>query len=179
MIYLKLYLLTLQIAAVSFGGAYSIWALAEKEFTANCSENTLVCREQYQTVFAVSEILPGPQINAIAMLVHKNFGIGGMLIVIIALITPGFLLTPIFARIYRHAKDEKNLRHFHTGTVLVALSILLLFAFRLSRGLITANFVTSTGFFLCAAAAFWASYRYRLHPFAIVAASGITGYMVF
>lgn len=182
MIYVKIYLTMLKITFLSFGGAYSIWALMEKDIVAECpgtrsGEEVLLCRSEFTSVLAVSEILPGPQINSVAMLAHKNWGIAGMLAFLAALVTPGLLIFPVASRIYARLAATRFFQIFFTGAILATLAVLIFFILKLHSELMNQG-----GFraFLIAthiAAAFWLSYRYRLSPVIIVVSAGILGYM--
>jgi chromate transporter len=181
MIYVQIYLAVLKITFLSFGGAYSIWALMEKDIVIECpntrsAEEVRLCRSEFNSVLAVSEILPGPQINSVAMLAYKNWGIAGMLAFLAALITPGLLIFPVASNLYAKLASARFFQVFFAGAILATLAILIFFILKLYTGLMNQGGFQALLIAAHVAAAFWLSYRYRLSPVIIVLSAGILGY---
>lgn len=192
MIYLQLYLIVLKITLMSFGGAYSIWALIDRELVITCSRSAeipkpevqgteirpdfRICRGEFNAVFGIGEVLPGPQINAIAILAFSRFGPAGMLVMIASLITPGLVIVSVFGKLQHRLKSSILLRSFFSGAVVSALAVLSVFLMQLVLGLVSKADLRSVIGVLLIGSAFWASFRLRINPFLIVAIAAALGY---
>ena len=201
--YMKLYLFMLKIATLSFGGAYSIWALLEKEVTIQCHENPtaspalampagntpiptgaghampVFCRREYTALFALSEVIPGPQVNAIAVFIFRSAGTGAVLVVLLAMLTPGLLLAPFLLRFYERYKQTPYVAAFFAGAVLAILTVLLLFFTQLAHAQVRAADLRAAGIATLVLAAFSGAYFFRVHPLLIVVVGGAAGYFFF
>lgn len=199
MIYLKIYLLVLKIAFMSFGGAYSVWALIANEAVADCprAENPsqmqagttaelqrhtagrfYVCRSDFTTILGVAEMLPGPQVNAISMLAFRDYGILGMLIIIAALITPGLLLIPLLRLVEQRLGHSIHVQYFFAGAFFATLAILSVFFFQLAQALTRHRDLKALVASVLIAVAFWLSFRYRLNPLIIATGGAVSGYLL-
>jgi chromate transport protein ChrA len=197
MTYLKLYLVILKVASLSFGGAYSIWTLIEHELTTatygcevtgaiSAQNNNLAasagakikfCPDDFKKVLGFSELLPGPQVNAIAMLAYRAYGITGMLVIVLALITPGLILVPTAVYLHGRATNSKYWRRFLAGATIGAIALLVLFFLKLGQNLVAPldyRAAISAGVLVVA---FWASARYRVNPLAIATVGALVGYV--
>lgn len=198
MLYVKLYLLTIKITIMGFGGAYSIWAMIDRELVVTCNadkgrdmvkqstslpkaENPLplhICRDQFNSIFGVGEILPGPQINAISILAFQDLGLPGMLVMIVGLISPGIFLAPFLFGMQMRLKHSLHLQSFLSGAVIATMAILLVFFLNLAFGLLGRANLHSFICLLFLVSAFWASYRFRINPLAIVITAAAGGYFL-
>lgn len=192
MIYLQLYLIVLKTTLMSFGGAYSIWALMDRELVVTCDRSVVMqepaihcsemkagfclCREEFNTIFGIGEVLPGPQINAIAILAFSKFGLAGMLVMIAALVSPGLLLLSLFGEIQYRLKSSSLLRIFFSGAAMSSVAILSVFFINMVLGLVGKMDFGSIICLLFTGAAFWASFRLRVNPLLIVAIAATAGY---
>jgi chromate transport protein ChrA len=200
MTYLKLYLVILKVASLSFGGAYSIWTLIEHELTyestttygcegnraaphenafsaASTGANIKFCPDDFKKVLGFSELLPGPQVNTIAMLAYRAYGITGMLVIVLALITPGLILVPTAVYLHGRATNSKYWRRFLAGATIGAIALLVLFFLKLGQNLVAPldyRAAISAGVLVVA---FWASARYRVNPLAIATVGALVGYV--
>lgn len=203
MLYLKLYLILLKVAALSFGGAYSIWALLEKEVVIDCAVNSSggpgwqtapalkpalnreqavlprLCRSEFNALFAVSEVMPGPQVNAIAVFIFRSAGSLAVLLALFALITPGLVIAPLLLRLYHRYGKSAPVPFFFSGAVIATLSILLLFFFNLAHGQIRSVDWRSTAIAAMILLSFASAYFYKLHPLLIIVAGGVFGFFFF
>lgn len=199
MVYLKIYLLILKIAFLSFGGAYSIWALIANEVVVECPRGehasvpdaaTLfasppgfargfsVCRSDFATIIGIAEMLPGPQVNAISMLGFRHYGILGMVVIVVALITPGLLLVPLLRYIERRLGHSVHVQYFFAGAFLATLAILSVFFFQLAHSLTRGVDGKAFGVAAQIAVAFWLSFRYRVNPLIIATGGAVSGYLL-
>ena len=203
MLHLKLYLIMLKVAALSFGGAYSIWALLEKEVAIECAVNSggatgwqaapqlnsgvnpaqavlpRLCRGEFNALFAVSEVMPGPQVNAIAVFLFRSAGSLAVLLALLALVTPGLVIAPLLMRLYHRYGKSAAVRFFFSGAVIATLSILLLFFVNLAQGQIRSVDLRSVAIAAMIILSFAAAYFYKLNPLLVIVAGGITGYFFF
>lgn len=199
MVYLKIYLLILKIALMSFGGAYSIWALIANEVVVDCprGEQTFVadaatgfgaspalargfsvCRSDFATIIGIAEMLPGPQVNAISMLGFRHYGILGMLVIVVALITPGLLLVPLLRYIERRLGHSVHVQSFFVGAFLATLAVLSVFFFQLAHSLTRGADRKAICAAVLIAIAFWLSFRYRVNPLIIATGGAVSGYLL-
>ncbi|MBL8032260.1 MAG: chromate transporter [Leptospiraceae bacterium] len=182
---LKVYLLMVKLTLLSFGGAYSIWALLDSAVAVNCqtgqilSENTgalMVCRSEFSAIFALGEVLPGPQVNAISILAFRQFGVIGMLTVLAGMLSPGLILVPLARKFQGRFDGSAFMAGFYQGAAVATLAILCVFLLQLTR---SATFRHNTLhvpaiFFLLVA--FVLSYRFRWNPLLIVSSGAAAGY---
>lgn len=203
MLYLKLYLVLLKVTALSFGGAYSIWALLEKEVAIECPMNIAratvwhaappatnrqdpkdsllpnLCRHEFSALFAVSEVMPGPQINAISVFIFRNAGLPAVLLALIALLTPGLILAPLVLRLYKRYGNSTYVAAFFSGAVLATLSILLLFFMRLAQGQVKSVDLRSFAIAALVFCSFGSAYFFKLNPLLVIVGGGVLGYLFF
>lgn len=201
MIYLKLYFLVLKIAFMSFGGAYSIWAMIDRELVIDCNVDNSrlppdpvqkttnlsgvealmplrICRHEFNSAFAVGEVLPGPQINAMAILAFRYLGLPGMLVIIAGLISPGIMLSPFLLSLQNRWKESSYLKAFLSGATIATMAILLVFFLNLLKGLLGETNLRSIICLLLLSSAFYGSYHLRINPLAIVALGAAAGYFL-
>lgn len=184
---LKVYLWMVQISLASFGGAYSIWALLISGADRDChsvipksahdSVNPVgACRDNLQRLMAMGELLPGPQVNAISMTTHADYGIAGMVVVILGLITPGLVIVPTLLWLLRQHFSLVLVKAFFTGAGIATTAILAHFALSLIRPLVATPGPRSILVGSCTAVALVLSMRYKVNPGLIVVLGGIFGY---
>lgn len=181
---LKIYWLTLQITLLSFGGIYSFWAIFEREAVHDCAAARHgdaavfeVCRDDYNTVFVLSKLVPGPHVNTAAILGYDRYGVPGMLAFLFGLLTPSLLLTPLLYRFYRRYGRHPALASFFRGASLAALAILVTFLLVILAGQFTgppARLVVTGALFTLS---FGLSYRHRLNPMLTVIGGGLFGFL--
>jgi chromate transport protein ChrA len=201
----KLYLWIIKISFLSFGGAYSIWALLLADAGHDCTAKhqtersssphphphafsdslpprpVNACRTDLQRLMGLSELLPGPQINGIAMTAYAAHGIPGMLVLLLGLMTPGLVLIPLLLLLLRRHAVLPLVQAFFTGAGIATTAILGQFALTLLTPLIAqdaANEGISRSLLLAGLTlvALVLSLRFRLNPGLIVIGGGIFGY---
>lgn len=184
---LKVYLWMFQIALASFGGAYSIWALLISEAGMECETtgikpaegiNTpiIACRDDLQKIMGFSELLPEPQVNAIAMTAYADYGIPGMLAMVLGLITPGLVLIPILLRLLQRSFALPWVKAFFAGAGIATTAILAHFAFFLLKPAWVSLGLHSLLSVTCCLVAMALSLRCKLNAGLIVILGGIFGY---
>lgn len=180
-LFLQALLLSLGISAASFGGIQSYWALVEKKSVVDCTPEKpaaplAVCRPVFAQIFAISELLPGPQINAVALAFAPAAGLGGMLGIIGGAILPGLVLSPLMFWLLHLARARSMLKEFLAGTGTAAIALLIVFLARL----LPAGNLRQLVFFIPIALAAFALRRYRRwSALFIIPLSGLAGYLVY
>jgi len=178
--YAHLFLLFLKFSALSFGGAWSIWALISREIVAQCHSAPIhLCAGDFSRIFAFAELLPGPQVNAIAITAFGDYGIAGMAVAVAGLVSPGILSIPLLIWISRRLSGFRFLDGFFLGAKTATLAILLLFALNLGVGIVTRPDSLWPLLILHIALGFVLSLRFHVHPFLVVALGGVAGYFLF
>ena len=196
----------LQISAVGFGGIYSIWALTERALVAHavpgkgasgrngahegagdrngarirgggCRESELaLSREEFERIFGISQVIPGPQASGLTMLGHGAGGFTAMVAIYIGLLLPGIIIIPLLTRAQAYLSRYQWISHFRRGTSLAIISILVLFAWGLVRHGIAGQNGGRFIFALIAIGACLLSLRLRMNPVLLILLSGAVGY---
>ncbi|MFZ5627734.1 MAG: chromate transporter [Spirochaetota bacterium] len=183
---LKVYLWIVQISFASFGGAYSVWALVMDQAGHDCTAHSgyaaqptnpvNACRSDLQRLMSIAELLPGPQVNAIAMSAYAEYGIPGMFVMVLGLITPGLVLVPAVLWLLRRHFPLSLLKAFFAGAGIATTAVLVHFAIALIRPLLTSQGGRNVLLLSCAVMALTLSMRYKVNPAVIVILGGIFGY---
>jgi chromate transporter len=167
---------------LSFGGIYSFWALLARDNVVACvngakpvAEGVTVCRADFNSVFGLSEVLPGPQVNVAAIIGHKMSGFPGMLVFLLGLLTPGLVITPVLFHYYRKYRRKPSVTLFLQGTGIIVIAILLVFLLRILRGNLTGTAVHSIGGIVLFTTAFLLSNKARLNPMLAVFSGAVFG----
>lgn len=99
MIYLKLFLVFLEIGAVSFGGGYGMLPLVREKVL----ENGWMDEEGFLSFVAVSESTPGPlAVNMATFVGASQGGVFGALCATFGVILPAFLVILLIAAVIRN-----------------------------------------------------------------------------
>ena len=112
MICLKLFLVFLEIGAVSFGGGYGMISLIHEQVISNgwLTESELL------DVIAVAESTPGPiAVNAATFIGSKQAGIPGALCATLGVILPSFIIILLIAALVRGLLKYKGVQAFLSG----------------------------------------------------------------
>lgn len=112
MIYLKLFLIFLEIGAVSFGGGYGmISVIRDKVLSAG-----FLSEEQLMNFIAVAESTPGPiAINMATFIGSSQGGFLGALLATLGVILPAFLIILLIAAILKNFLQYKGVQGFLSG----------------------------------------------------------------
>lgn len=181
---LKIYWLTVQVTFLSFGGINSFWALLERETVHECSAGAApaaggftVCRDDFNTAFVLSKILPGPHVGPVSILGYRDHGLAGMLAVLLGLLTPGLLISPLLYLFYKRSGASPVLKAFFRGAGIASLAILVVFLLVIFAAQIHGDAAHVLASSLLFAVSFWLSYRYRLNPLIAVLCAGVLGFV--
>jgi len=161
-----------KVTLVSFGGIYSVWALAQKEIVVNKKiEN--ISQEDFTKVISFSHLMPGPRAAGFSLLGYKMGGAAMMLAVFLGLIMPGFIIVNILSRFYHRLGRFKSAKGFYRGANIAIVAILLLFLW----GMMKVGGYTPL-FLLLTLIVFLLNYHWQLHPLILVISSAILGYFL-
>lgn len=180
---LKIYLLTVQVTLLSFGGINPFWALFERQAVRQCDDELrdpaefAVCRDDFNTVFILSKVLPGPHVGPASILGYQAQGVAGMLAVLFGLLTPGLVITPLLFHFYKQYGHRPALQAFFKGASFASLAILGVFLITILSAQFTGGAARVLGTSAVFAASFGLSFRFRLNPMLAVVGGGLAGFL--
>lgn len=178
----RMYLLVAQLSFLSFGGIYSFWALLARESVVECTvahppgDTFTVCRHDFDAVFTVSQVVPGPRANAASILGFSFRGFPGMAVFLLGMVTPSLVFTALMFTFYRKFRHNESLRLFFKGTGVAVLAILASFFLDTVAKPFAAGGVHAIAAALLLSALFVLAHFYRMHPLLAVAAGGACGF---
>ena len=112
MIYLKLFLLFLEIGAVSFGGGYGMLSVIRDTVLAE----GMLTEEQLMNFIAVAESTPGPiAINMATFIGSSQGGLLGAFLATLGVILPAFLIILLIAAILKNLLKYRGVQGFLSG----------------------------------------------------------------
>ncbi len=181
---LLLYLSILQLSFLSFGGIYPLWAFIEDEMVVEChqagakpAERDKICRQDFNTIFTLSYLVPGPRLNGASIVGYEIQGFTGMVLFILAGMTPGLVLIPILMNLYVKYQGNPWVKNFFRGTKFGIILVLTGFLANILVAFIHGAFVKqvmAAGIF---ALTFSMSYFFRINPLIIVMVGAAWGYI--
>ncbi|MES0488595.1 MAG: chromate transporter [Leptospirales bacterium] len=181
---LKLFALFFQISLYSFGGIYSIWALTQKKLVTECKvekqcEREIVFKqEDFDRIFGISRMIPGPRVGGIAMLGYPLGGVFTMLAILLGLLAPSLLIVPLITKFYNRLSHKENVKNIRKGAQIAIISILAVFLYGLLKKGFRMEWVQSIFYIAIAGSVFWLNKRYRINPVILIVASIIAGYLL-
>ena len=112
MTYLRLFLIFLEIGAVSFGGGYGMLSVIRD----TCLAKGLLTEEQLMNYIAVAESTPGPiAINMATFIGSSQGGFAGALLATLGVVLPAFLIILIIAAILKNLLKYQGVQGFLSG----------------------------------------------------------------
>ena len=112
MMYLRLFLLFLEIGAVSFGGGYGMLSVIRDEVLSH----GLLSEEQLMNFIAVAESTPGPiAINMATFIGSSQGGLLGAFLATLGVILPAFTIILLIAVILKNLLKYKGVQGFLSG----------------------------------------------------------------
>lgn len=138
MIYLTLFLVFLEIGAVSFGGGYGMIPMMRDA----CLSHGFLTEEQFMDFIAVAESTPGPiAVNMATFVGSSQGGFLGALLATLGVVLPALLIILLIAAVLKNLLKYKGVQGFLSG-VRPAVAALIL-ATAVTMGLRTIFGVTS------------------------------------
>ena len=112
MVYLRLFLLFLEIGAVSFGGGYGMLSVIRDEVLSR----GMLTEEQLMNFIAVAESTPGPiAINMATFIGSSQGGFLGALLATLGVILPAFAIILLIAAILKNFLKYEGVQAFLSG----------------------------------------------------------------
>lgn len=196
MIFIELFLTFFLIGTFTIGGGYAMLSLIQHQVV---TVHGWITESAFTDIVAVSQMTPGPiGINSatyIGYSVLQNSGAAplvctlGSLTATFAVVLPSFLIVLAIVKAYDRIKDNRLFKDTMTGIRPVVVGLIgaaaLVLIFNVSTGangysisIISDNF-SGWKSWAVFAAAFAAALWFKVHPIAIIVASGVLGYLLF
>jgi len=122
MIYLRLFLIFLEIGVVSFGGGYGMISVIRDTMLSN----GFLTEEEIMNFIAVSESTPGPiAVNMATLIGSSQGGLLGAFLATLGVVLPAFIIILIVAAVLKNFMQYKGVQGF-LGGVRPAVSALIL-----------------------------------------------------
>jgi chromate transporter len=121
----------LRIGCLGFGGPIATMAMMEEE---TCRRRSWITQEQYNEMYAITKMLPGPAASQLAIFIGKTYA--GTLAGIVSgtlFILPSFLLVLALSVAYVKSGQVSEIRGLLTGLQIGALAVILLSVEQMSR----------------------------------------------
>ena len=137
---LKIFLVFLEIGAVSFGGGYGMISLIHEKVI----ENGWLTEDEFLNMIAVSESTPGPiAINMATFIGSSQAGILGSLVATLGVILPAFLIiltiVAILKNLLKYKPVDAILKGFRPAVVALILAVGTSFVLEKVVGITTIN----------------------------------------
>lgn len=196
MIFAQLFLTFFLIGAFTIGGGYAMLSLIQHQVV---EVNGWISDSAFTDIVAISQMTPGPiGINSatyIGYSVIQNTGAGhfwcilGSFTATLAVVLPSFLIVLGIVKLYDRIKDNeifkgtmKGIRPTVVGLIGAAALVLILEvslgAGGYSISILKENFSGWESWAIFAAA-FLASYAFKVHPILIIVCAGVLGFLIF
>ena len=189
MILLEIFWTFLKIGIFTFGGGYSMVALIQNEVV---EKHGWMSAQEFTDILAISQMTPGPMgINTATYAGYTavvNNGlpmwegvVGSLLASFAVILLPVVAMLIVFRYLSKHKDNPVTEGMFRVLRVTVvgliaAAALLLLTEESFGGPGFNLQFVVSMVLF---AAVFWLSYRHRVSPIILIAASGLVGLVVY
>lgn len=156
---LKMSLLFLKIGSVSFGGAYSIWALVRQEFVEKepqfLASLPPLSPDAFYNFMEVGQLTPGPNINGILLVGEHYLGLSGIFLVFVSLLLPSVVAMVLFYKLNRRLGAHPAFVLFKQGALAAVIGILFFFLIKLGEKIPKESLWETMPFALLAVAALY------------------------
>ena len=174
MIYWQLICVYLKIGVFGFGGGYAMLSLIQFEIVERYHWLTL---QQFTDVVAISQMTPGPiGINSATYIGYTVTGnIWGAVIATVAVCLPSFLMVLFISYFFVKFKNNKYVNAAMSGLLpmsvaLIGAAVLLL----MNKD----NFIDYKSI-LIFVAAFFLTWKYKVHPILMILLAGVMGFILY
>ncbi|MCQ4916067.1 chromate transporter [Bacteroides nordii] len=174
MIYWQLICVYLKIGVFGFGGGYAMLSLIQFEIVERYHWLTL---QQFTDVVAISQMTPGPiGINSATYIGYTVTGnIWGAVIATVAVCLPSFLMVLFISYFFVKFKNNKYVNAAMSG--LLPMSVALIGAAALL--LMTKDNFIDYKSILIFVAAFFLTWKYKVHPILMILLAGVMGFILY
>ena len=174
MVYLNLLIAYLKIGLFGFGGGYAMLSLIQYEVV---DKHHWLSLQEFTDVVAISQMTPGPiGINSATYIGYTVTGnVWGSVIATIAVCLPSFLLVLLISFFFARFKKNKYVAAAFTGLRPMTVGLIAAAALIMMNG---ENFIDYKSV-LIFAAAFYLTWRYKVHPILMICMAGVAGVILY
>ena len=174
MIYLQLLYVYLKVGIFGFGGGYAMLSLIQLEVVDRHHWLTL---SEFTDVVAISQMTPGP--IGISSATYNGYSVTGSVwgsvIATAAVCLPSFLLVLLISYFFARFRNNRYVNAAFTGLLPASVGLIAAAALLLMN---RENFVDYKSLFIFAAA-FFLTWRYRVHPILMICLAGLAGLLLY
>lgn len=174
MIYWQLMYVYLKIGLFGFGGGYAMLSLIQYEVV---EHHGWLTSQEFTDVVAISQMTPGPiGINSATYIGYTVTGsVWGAALATFAVCLPSFLLVLLISYFFARFKDNKYVKAAMSGLLPMSVGLIGAAALLLMNG---ENFIDYKSV-LIFAAAFFLSWKYKIHPILMICLAGAAGLVLY
>ena len=174
MIYWQLICVYLKIGVFGFGGGYAMLSLIQFEIVERYHWLTL---QQFTDVVAISQMTPGPiGINSATYIGYTVTGnIWGAVIDTVAVCLPSFLMVLFISYFFVKFKNNKYVNAAMSGLLPMSVALIGAAALLLMN---KDNFIDYKSI-LIFVAAFFLTWKYKVHPILMILLAGVMGFILY
>jgi len=172
--YLTLYLNFVKIGMFTIGGGYAMLSLIQFEIVDRHHWLTL---QQFTDIVAISQMTPGPiGINSATYIGYSVTGsVLGAVVAMVAVCLPSFLMVLFISYFFVKFKDNKYVNAAMSGLLPTSVALIGAAALLLMNG---ENFIDYKSV-LIFIAAFFLTWRYKVHPILMICLAGVMGFILY
>ena len=172
--YLTLYLNFVKIGMFTIGGGYAMLSLIQFEIVDRHHWLTL---QQFTDIVAISQMTPGPiGINSATYIGYSVTGsVWGAVVAMVAVCLPSFLMVLFISYFFVKFKDNKYVNAAMSGLLPTSVALIGAAALLLMNG---ENFIDYKSV-LIFIAAFFLTWRYKVHPILMICLAGVMGFILY
>ena len=174
MIYWQLICVYLKIGVFGFGGGYAMLSLIQFEIVERYHWLTL---QQFTDVVAISQMTPGPiGINSATYIGYTVTGnMWGAVIATVAVCLPSFLMVLFISYFFVKFKNNKYVNAAMSGLLPMSVALIGAAALLLMN---KDNFIDYKSI-LIFVAAFFLTWKYKVHPILMILLAGVMGFILY
>lgn len=168
----QVFLVFLKIGAVAFGGVYSMLAFFQRELV---DKRNWLGHDEFAEAVSIGQVTPGPPIvNTGIYIGYRIRGLKGALAATAGLVLPGFFIVLGLGVVYMRYRGMAAVGPVLKAVGAAVVGLLLSVVYKMGISL-----VRGRADMLFAASAFCLFAFFKLNPIALIALSGLFGYLVY
>ncbi|MBP1155913.1 MULTISPECIES: chromate transporter [unclassified Paenibacillus] len=175
---MSLFFVFLQIGFVSFGGGYAMIPVIRHEVL----QHGWISQQEFNDLVALAGMSPGPIVTNIATLIgYKTAGIGGAVLSTLGMVLPSLILIIVISAFYYKVQKANWVQATFYGLKPVVTGMIVYAAihFGIPNGGFGLLSWHTAGTLIIIALCIVALLKYRVHPLAVIAMSGLLGIAFF
>lgn len=174
MIYIKLFWTFVKIGLFNFGGGYAMISFIQNEVVLR---HAWLSSSEFTDVVAISQMTPGPV--GINLATYGGYtaahSVWGAAVATAAVCLPSFILMIIISRYFLKYKNNSAVEDVFSGLRPAVVGLIAAAALLLCN---RENFADAAGAVIFAAA-FWLTYKWKIHPIAVIVSAGAVGWVLY